>query len=169
VSFPELRRRFGRQEATELVRTMADRLTKQGRMRGGVWANVTAPIALGHLAFPSLISVQPAPADDLGERLLRPLLQLRGLQPRGVEAVVGQQRGAKSRTSRNDAARRFSLATQGVFRNGIDGQSCGRLDEDVLEDGRVRMAARVNPEEVHRCEFSLYAGASRFRRTAETR
>ena len=48
AGFLDLKRRFGNQDAAELARTMADRITHRGPDAGGTWADATAGIAFGH-------------------------------------------------------------------------------------------------------------------------
>jgi asparagine synthase (glutamine-hydrolysing) len=98
AGFLDLKQRFGDEEATDLARAMADRLTHRGPDAGGVWTDITTGIALGHRRL-SIIDLSPAGAQPMisasgcsvlsynGEvynpEELRPQLEQRGVRLRG--------------------------------------------------------------------------------------
>ena len=98
AGFLDLRRRFSNQDARELARAMADRLTHRGPDASGVWADETAGIAFSHRRL-SIIDITAAGAQPMisasgrsaltynGEvynpEELRPELEQRGIRWRG--------------------------------------------------------------------------------------
>src|ERR1700730_5251650 len=98
AGFLDLKRRFGNQDAAELARTMADRITHRGPDASGTWTDATAGIALGHRRL-SIVDLSAAGAQPMisasgrsvlsynGEvynpEELRSELELRGVRLRG--------------------------------------------------------------------------------------
>src|ERR1700731_5491277 len=64
AGFLDLKRRFGNQDAAELARTMADRITHRGPDASGTWADATAGIAFGHRRL-SIIDLSAAGAQPM--------------------------------------------------------------------------------------------------------
>jgi asparagine synthase (glutamine-hydrolysing) len=98
AGFLDLKQRLGHQQAAELARSMADRLTHRGPDASGTWTDATAGIAFGHRRL-SIVDLSAAGAQPMisssgrsvlsynGEvynpEELRSELELRGIRLRG--------------------------------------------------------------------------------------